>query len=65
MPATSWPGSDVELAGVGNDTMLESYVLDSVGARRHQLEDVAKKYLGRGKRRATRHWPARVSSNAP
>ena len=35
----------IELAGVGNDTMLESYVLDSVGARRHQLEDVAKKYL--------------------
>ena len=38
---------DVELAGVGNDTMLESYVVDSVGARRHQLEDIAKKYLGR------------------
>lgn len=37
----------IELAGVGNDTMLESYVLDSVGARRHALEDVAKKYLGR------------------
>ena len=36
----------IELAGVGNDTMLESYVLDSVGARRHALEDVAKKYLG-------------------
>ena len=37
----------VELAGIGNDTMLESYVFDSVGARRHALEDVAKKYLGR------------------
>ena len=37
----------IELAGAGNDTMLESYVLDSVGARRHALEDVAKKYLGR------------------
>ena len=37
----------IELAGVGNDTMLESYVLDSVGARRHALEYVAKKYLGR------------------
>ena len=37
----------IELAGVGNDTMLESYVLDSVGARRHALEDVAQKYLGR------------------
>lgn len=35
-----------ELAGAANDTMLESYVLDSVGARRHALEDVAKKYLG-------------------
>ena len=36
----------VELAGIANDTMLQSYVLDSVGARRHQLEDVAAKYLG-------------------
>ena len=36
----------IELAGIANDTMLESYVLDSVGARRHALEDVAKKYLG-------------------
>ena len=36
----------VALAGVCNDTMLESYVLDSVGARRHHLEDVAGKYLG-------------------
>ena len=37
----------IELAGTDNDTMLESYVLDSVGARRHALEDVVKKYLGR------------------
>ena len=37
---------DVRLAGIRNDTMLESYVLDSVGARRHHLEDVAGKYLG-------------------
>ena len=36
----------IELAGSRNDTMLESYVVDSVGARRHALEDVAKKYLG-------------------
>ena len=36
----------VTLAGIRNDTMLESYVLDSVGARRHHLEDVAGKYLG-------------------
>ncbi len=36
----------VALAGIGNDTMLQSYVLDSVGARRHQLADVAGKYLG-------------------
>ena len=36
----------VELAGDRNDTMLESYVLDSVGARRHHLDDVAGKYLG-------------------
>ena len=36
----------VDLAGLADDTMLQSYVLDSVGARRHQLEDVAAKYLG-------------------
>ena len=36
----------VTLAGARHDTMLESYVLDSVGARRHHLEDVAGKYLG-------------------
>ena len=37
---------DIELAGADNDIMLESYVIDSVGARRHHLEDVAGKYLG-------------------
>ena len=36
----------IDLAGLAQDTMLQSYVLDSVGARRHQLEDVAAKYLG-------------------
>ena len=36
----------VDLAGIAHDTMLESYVLDSVGARRHQLDAVARKYLG-------------------
>ena len=35
----------IALGGVANDTMLQSYVLDSVGARRHQLEDIAAKYL--------------------
>ena len=39
-------GLGVALAGIANDTMLESYVLDSVGARRHQLQDLAQKYLG-------------------
>ena len=39
-------GLGVSLAGIANDTMLESYVLDSVGARRHQLQDLAQKYLG-------------------
>ena len=39
-------GLGVTLAGMANDTMLESYVLDSVGARRHQLQDLAQKYLG-------------------
>ena len=36
----------VDLLGIAHDTMLESYVLDSVGARRHSLEDIAGKYLG-------------------
>ena len=37
----------VELAGIAYDTMLESYVLDSV-ATRHNTSDLALKYLGRG-----------------
>ena len=36
----------VDLLGIAHDTMLESYVLNSVGARRHSLEDIAGKYLG-------------------
>ncbi|MEE9255024.1 MAG: DNA polymerase I [Pseudomonadales bacterium] len=36
----------VELAGIAYDTMLESYVLDSV-ASRHNVGDLALKYLGR------------------
>lgn len=36
----------VELAGVRFDTMLESYVLDSVGTR-HNLDDLALRFLGR------------------
>ena len=36
----------VQIAGVEFDTMLESYVLDSV-ASRHNMDDLAKKYLGR------------------
>lgn len=36
----------VDLQGIGYDTMLESYVLDSV-ATRHAMDDLALKYLGR------------------
>jgi len=36
---------DIELKGIGYDTMLESYVLDSVG-NRHNTEALAEKYLG-------------------
>lgn len=36
----------VDLQGIGYDTMLESYVLDSV-ATRHGMDDLALKYLGR------------------
>ena len=36
----------VTLAGADYDTMLESYVLDSVGTRRHSLEGLAAKHLG-------------------
>ena len=35
----------VALDGIKFDTMLESYVIDSVGSR-HQLEDLAARYLG-------------------
>ncbi|MCZ6886877.1 MAG: DNA polymerase I [Gammaproteobacteria bacterium] len=37
---------DVTLRGLRFDTMLESYVIDSVGARRHALDALAAKYLG-------------------
>jgi DNA polymerase-1 len=36
---------DIQLAGMGFDTMLESYVLNSV-ATRHDMDSVAGKYLG-------------------
>ncbi len=36
---------DIALKGIGYDTMLESYVLDSVG-NRHNTEALAEKYLG-------------------
>ncbi len=36
----------VNLAGIAFDTMLESYVLNSVGSR-HNMDDLALKYLGR------------------
>ncbi|WJW75464.1 DNA polymerase I [Thiohalobacter sp. IOR34] len=36
----------IELAGIGYDTMLESYVLDST-ASRHDMDSLALKYLGR------------------
>ena len=35
---------DVVLRGLANDTMLESYVFDSVGSRGHKLEDLTAKY---------------------
>ncbi len=38
-------GYDVELRGIAYDTMLESYVLDSV-ANRHDMDTLALKYLG-------------------
>ncbi|MFT7685998.1 MAG: DNA polymerase-1 [Candidatus Azotimanducaceae bacterium] len=36
---------DIDLKGIGFDTMLESYVLNSV-ATRHNMDDLALKYLG-------------------
>lgn len=35
----------VNLVGIGHDTMLESYVLNSVGIRRHNIDDLAEKHL--------------------
>lgn len=35
---------DVELRGIAFDTMLESYVLNSIGSR-HNMDDLAQKYL--------------------
>ena len=35
----------VALEGIASDTMLESYVLDSVGTRRHSLDALAAKHL--------------------
>ncbi|MDH5692840.1 MAG: DNA polymerase I [Gammaproteobacteria bacterium] len=36
---------DIHLCGIAHDTMLESYVLDSVGSR-HDLDSLSLKYLG-------------------
>ena len=36
----------IDLRGVAYDTMLESYVLDSVGTRRHNLDDLVEKHVG-------------------
>ena len=38
----------MNLRGVAYDTMLESYVLDSVGPRRHNLDDLVEKHVGLG-----------------
>ena len=38
--------AEITLRGVAHDTMLESYVLDSVGTR-HNMDDMALKFLGR------------------
>ncbi len=42
----------IDLRGIAHDTMLESYVLDSVGTRRHNLDDLVEKQVGL---RTTRH----------
>ena len=42
----------IDLRGIAYDTMLESYVLDSVGTRRHNLDDLVEKQVGL---RTTRH----------
>lgn len=36
---------DIQLRGISHDTMLESYVLNSVGSR-HNMDDLALNYLG-------------------
>ncbi|MEC8867489.1 MAG: DNA polymerase I [Pseudomonadota bacterium] len=36
--------NNVVIRGLSNDTMLESYVFDSVGSRGHKLEDLTAKY---------------------
>ena len=36
----------ITLRGIAHDTMLESYVLDSVGTRRHNLDDLVEKQMG-------------------
>ena len=36
----------IDLRGAAHDTMLESYVLDSVGTRRHNLDDLVDKQVG-------------------
>ena len=36
----------MDLRGIAHDTMLESYVLDSVGTRRHNLDDLVEKQVG-------------------
>ncbi|MEE3279000.1 MAG: DNA polymerase I [Pseudomonadota bacterium] len=36
--------NNVTIRGFANDTMLESYVFDSVGSRGHKLEDLISKY---------------------
>ncbi len=36
---------DIELQGIQHDTMLESYVFNSI-ASKHNMDDLAKKYLG-------------------
>ncbi|MCY3821970.1 MAG: DNA polymerase I [Gammaproteobacteria bacterium] len=38
----------MDLRGIAHDTMLESYVLDSVGTRRHNLDDLVEKQVGLG-----------------
>jgi DNA polymerase-1 len=37
---------DIAVSGIEYDTMLESYVLNSVGSR-HNMDDLARRYLGR------------------